>query len=182
MKYYLLIILFFSSFSSHAQSANAEPSDSLFDYGIFISATIYSFAYSIDFEGGSVAAGASWFFNDELLNFQVGFLFDFRKYYEWYPSHFGLSDKEERTNIFFPIILHGNYIRTRKCTFFLSFGIMPGSNRYLDERGRTQQRNGIPVLGGTGISHRVFKRLYVRASINTQYVDKNFLPAISLDI
>jgi hypothetical protein len=134
----------------------------------------------MDFENGSTAAGASWFLNDKLLNLQVSVLFDFKKYNEWQGGHFN-SHYEERTNIFFPVILHYNYLRARKATYFASLGIVPGSNYFLDEHNNSQKRNNVPAIAGIGVSRSIFSRLYVRASANIQYVVEIFSPALSFD-
>lgn len=182
MRYCLFTILFFLFLNSSAQNSDYYSKDTLFDSGIFISGTVYSFAYSsTDLKNGSTAAGISLFLNDELINLQIGIMVDLKKYYEWSGGHYN-PHWEERTDFFFPITLHYNYLRLRKTVYFFSLGIIPGKNFYLDESNYTLERNGVPVYCGIGISHYILKRLYMRVSVNTQYVDKIFCPGLSLDL
>ena len=181
----LILLYFVFAFATghlYAQDEALNSNDTLFDSGIFVSASIYSFAYTPDLKNGSTAVGASWFFNDPRINLQLAIMVDLKKYYEWQRGGHFDNYKEERISIFFPILLHYNYLRFPKTVYFFSLGIAPGTRFIPNEFSNTSTGTGGSVCAGTGISRYINKRLYGRVSFNTHYLARTFSPGLSLDL
>lgn len=173
MKIKVALIFFFLSANLQAQnyrdSACATSSLGL---------TAYPYTYKTNIDDATVAMGPSFLLKERRLGFQVGLLYDIRKYtYYSHVTHVQI-DTVKGFNLFLPVLFHYSYLTKNTTSWFLTSGLVFGGRYYINERNLTDTGSGMNIIFGSGVSFELVRSIDARITATMRYNGNMFLGLI----